>query len=214
MRIARKLALITLSTLVAAPLLALPEGVVQGTVDCGKRCHKILVYLDGVEGSFNGDNVVVSFDQEGKVFVPHILPIVKGTTVRIFNSDPFLHNVHAYDGKLGLFNLGIPPKANAVDKVFKQTGSYTILCDVHPEMSAYIVVLDNPFFSTLNPDGTFEIAGVPPGNYTAVLYHPERDKQVKQVIEVGEAPTRVEFLAAKKNHKKSRRDATPSEPSN
>ena len=40
MRIARKLALITLSTLVAAPLLALPEGVVQGTVDCGKRCHK------------------------------------------------------------------------------------------------------------------------------------------------------------------------------
>ena len=141
---------------------------------------------------------MVVFDQKNKVFEPHILPIVKGTTVRILNSDPFLHNVHAFAEKGSLFNLGLPAGAGHKDWTFKKTGRHKILCDVHPEMSAYVVVLDHPFFSTVNPDGTFEIDGVPPGTYTAVLYHPERDRQSKKAIEVGEAPTRLEFVTARK----------------
>ena len=199
MRIARRLVPIALTALVAAPLVA-GEGVVQGKVSCGKRCDQIMVYLEGVEGSFNGDSAVAVFDQKNKVFIPHILPIVKGTTVRILNSDPFLHNVHAYAGKEGtLFNIGLPPNAAPNEWVFKKTGTHSILCDVHPEMSAFIVVLDNPFFSTVNADGSFEIGGVPPGSYTAVLYHPERNKQNKKAIEVGDEPTKVEFFAAKKS---------------
>lgn len=197
MRPARTLALIVLSVLVAMPLVA-DEGVIRGNVDCGKRCDKIMVYLEGVDGTFNGGSAEATFDQKNKVFIPHILPIVKGTKVSILNSDPFLHNVHAYLGKGSVFNIGLPANASPNEWVFRETGTHTILCDVHPEMSAYIVVLDNPFFSTVKPDGSFEIGGVPAGGYTAVLYHPERDQKMKQSIEVGTGPVDVAFQTKKR----------------
>ena len=199
MRIAR-LALITAFALVASPLIAgdVSQGAIQGKVDCGKHCDKVMVYLEDVDGSFTGEGVTRDFDQKGKVFLPHILPIVKGTTVRMKNSDPFLHNVHAYAGKRGLFNLGMPPNSRVIERTFEESGNHTILCDVHPEMAAYIVVLDNPFFSTVEPDGTFEIGDVPLGSHTVVLYHPARKKQMKQVVEVEGQPVQVEFLSGKK----------------
>ena len=194
MTMPHKLLIVAVALLVTTPLVAIDlQGVIQGKVNCGKRCGKIMVYLQEADGTFSGDGTVQAFDQKNKVFLPHILPIVKGTTVRMLNSDPFLHNVHAYAGKRGLFNLAMPANSAPIERTLDETGNYPILCDVHPEMSAYIVVLDNPFFTTVSPDGTFEINGVPPGTYTAVLYHPGREKRIEQVVQVGEGTAYVEF---------------------
>ena len=198
MRTSKRLILIAALTLGASPLIAIDlQGVIRGKVNCGKRCEKIMVYLEHVQGAFTGEGEVRELDQRDKVFLPHVLPIVKGAGVRLRNSDPFLHNVHAYAGKRGLFNLAMPAKSDPIERRFDQTGTHEIVCDVHPEMSAYIVVLDNPFFSTVKPDGTFEITGVPIGSYTVVLYHPQRDKRIKQEVDLSDGSAKVEFLAKK-----------------
>ncbi|MEE8367329.1 MAG: hypothetical protein V3S30_03345, partial [Thermoanaerobaculia bacterium] len=116
------------------------------------------------------------FDQKNKVFVPHLLPIVRGTTVDIKNSDPFLHNVRIYAGKNTLLNQALPFQGQVVPHVFEETGTYAVRCDAHPEMSAYIVVLENPFFSTVNEDGSYEIAGVPAGSYSLVTQNLKKKK--------------------------------------
>ncbi len=75
-----------------------------------------------------------------------------------------------------MLNLALPFQGQVVPHVFKETGTYAVRCDAHPEMSAYIVVLENPFFSTVNEDGSYEIAGVPPGSYSLVTQNFKKEK--------------------------------------
>ena len=167
-------------------------AVLKGTANCDGRCDSVVVYLEGgPSGRANGE--VVLFDQKDKVFSPHVLPILQGATVQILNSDPFLHNVHAYQGKKTFFNLALPFQGMAIDRVFAEPGVYTILCDAHPEMSAFIVVLESPLFAAPDGDGGFSIRGVPPGNYTLTRYDAEKDKTVRKRVSVGATGVTVDF---------------------
>lgn len=116
--------------------------------------------------------IPVVIDQRGKEFIPHVLPIVRGTKVAFRNSDEFLHNIHAYQRRKEAFNVAMPPvKAFTWDRIFQDVGTVTLLCDVHPEMSAHIVVLETPWFAKTAKDGTFVIRNVPPGEYTLRTWH-------------------------------------------
>ncbi len=190
---------ITLVPIVIALLAAPAAGdtdrgaVLKGTANCDGRCDSVVVYLEGGP-SGRADGEVVLFDQKDKVFSPHVLPILQGATVRLLNSDPFLHNVHAYQAKKKtFFNLALPFQGMAIDQVFAEPGVYTILCDAHPEMSAFIVVLENALFATPNEDGSYEIDGVPPGSYTLVRYDADKNKTVRKAVSVGSTGVTVDF---------------------
>ena len=122
----------------------------------------------------------IEMDQKGMLFIPHVLPVVTGTTVKFLNSDPVGHNVFSPEGK---YNLGTWPQGETKEYRYEKPGVYTQLCRVHTEMEAYVVVLDTPYFATTDKTGAFEIKNVPPGKYTLVAWS-EKLKEVKQPITV------------------------------
>jgi len=144
-------------------------GTVTGTVTAtpGKYAANVVVYVEGVKGAtFKPPAEPAVMDQRNMAFVPHVLPIVAGTTVEFKNSDNVAHNVFSPDKCAGQFNLGNWPPGESKLYTFKKAGcAATILCIVHPDMKAYVVVLQNPYFAVTGADGAFELDGVPAGTY-------------------------------------------------
>ena len=104
--------------------------------------------------------------QRGNTYRPHILPVVAGTTVTFKSDDPELHNIFARLVKRVLFTEAVLP-AGHFEKLFKEPGVVHLTCNIHKEMSAYVVVLQNGFFAIPDKNtGAFTINGLPPGSYT------------------------------------------------
>jgi len=120
--------------------------------------------------------------QMGESFIPHILPVVKGSTVRFPNQDPIFHNVFSLSGTK-TFDLGRYPKGDSRSVLFDQTGIVPVFCHLHSDMSAIILVLENPYFAVPDPDGYYRIVNVPAGQYTLVAWH-ERSEQVELQVQV------------------------------
>jgi len=133
--------LLTLAV-VALAMTATPgwAGSIEGKVTCGAICGNLLIYVEGVPGEWSGEGEVAILDQVKKTYVPHVQAILQGTAMRLKNSDPELHNVHAYQGKKTVFNVAMVPGLSFDMKRFKEPGTFVVLCDIHTEMSAYIVV--------------------------------------------------------------------------
>lgn len=164
-----------LAVLVSA---ALPGGgEIVGTLTVPKT-DQAVVYVETVTGTFRGEHA--KMDQRNKVFTPYVLPILKGTTVEFINSDELQHNVFGVGADE--FNLGNWTKGITREHTFDKLGEVTILCNVHPEMEAYILVLQNPFFAQPDSSGKFRIAGVPPGEYVVKAWY--RGKIKKQTVKV------------------------------
>ncbi len=159
------------------PSARMRAGDIEGTLGVAKP-DQALVYLELVPGSFPGEKV--KLDQQNKVFFPYVLPVVKGTTVEFHNSDNLQHNVFGVGGDE--FNLGNWTKGIVREHTFTKLGEVTILCNVHPEMEAYILVLQNPYFARPDSTGKFRIADVPPGEYVVKAWY--RGKTKKQTVRV------------------------------
>jgi len=120
--------------------------------------------------------------QLGETFIPHVLPIVKGSTVSFPNQDPIFHNVFSLSGTES-FDLGRYPKGDSRSVTFDEVGIVPVFCHLHSDMSAIILVLDNPYFAVPDPDGQYQIENIPAGTYTLVAWH-ERSEQVEQQVDV------------------------------
>jgi plastocyanin len=120
--------------------------------------------------------------QKGETFIPHVLPVVQGTTVDFPNQDPIFHNVFSLSGTKS-FDLGRYPKGESRSVTFDQTGIVPVFCHLHSNMSAIVLVLDNPFFSIPDVEGQYRIENIPAGTYTIVGWH-ERSEPVEQQVEV------------------------------
>lgn len=155
----------------------LQAGTIEGTVGA-KDKSKVVVFVEKVPGTFNGDHALM--DQQNKVFTPYVLPVVQGATVEFLNSDSLQHNVFGVGADE--FDLGNWTKGIKREHTFDKPGEVVILCNVHPEMEAYILVLENPYFAQLNDDGTFRITDVPAGNYVVKAWY--RGKTKKQKVTV------------------------------
>jgi plastocyanin len=126
----------------------------------------------------------VKIDQKGFRFLPHITVVVPGTTVRFLNNDPEPHNVYSPEGR---YNLGTWPTGETRDHVFERPGIYTQLCNIHPDMLAYVVVLETPHFALTDADGKFVVKGVPPGKYLLWAWHEKKDGLEKEItVEAGQ----------------------------
>jgi plastocyanin len=127
--------------------------------------------------------------QENETFAPHVLAITRGSTVDFPNADPFFHNVFSLSSTAS-FNLGRYPRGQTRSQPFAKPGLVKVFCDIHSHMSASILVLDHPYFTIPAVDGTYQLANVPPGQYTLIGWH-ERvgERTVAVRVEAGRTAT-------------------------
>lgn len=181
--------ILRLSVLLFSCSVVLFAGDIKGNLTAKgvKHAGDAVIYIDKIAGkTFEPPKKHARMDQKNLVFIPHVLPVVAGTTVDFLNSDDVLHNVFTPDKCAEKFNLGTWPKGQVRSYAFKQAGCTAVmLCNVHPEMEAYIVALETPYFAVSSKDGSYEIKNVPPGTYALKIWH-ERLKGPPATVEVPE----------------------------
>lgn len=153
-----------------------------------------LVYVkSGASGSYPAPAEPVLLDQQGCDYHPHMLVMQAGQAVKIRNSDDTLHNIHPKPKANEEFNIGQPRKGTeSVRKFDKPEVMIPVGCDVHPWMRAYISVLANPFFAVTKEDGTYEIKGLPAGEYEVEVLH-GKVKGTTQKVSVKDGAAKADF---------------------
>jgi plastocyanin len=182
-------------SMLAVPLIA---GEIHGKVTAkGLRdSSDAVVYIDKVPGkTFAPPSVHGRMNQKSLQFLPHVLPVVVGTTVDFLNSDSVLHNVFSPDACADRFNLGTWPQGQSKSFTFKKECFVALLCKVHPEMEGFVAVLPTSYFAVTSPNGSYEIKDVPDGTYTVKVWHPRLKPAQKSVVVKG--ATEVSFAIAK-----------------
>jgi len=168
---------------------------IEGSVKTGgAAAADAVVFIEHASGTFSPQGAA-SMDQKSMKFIPHVLPILAGTTVKFLNSDPTQHNVFSPDFEK--YNLGTWPQGQTKDYVFakcpKAPCAYVQLCRIHPEMEAYIVVLQNPFFAVTDRDGHYKIDNVPPGAYSLGVWAAKGKAPAKPIKIEAAKPLTVDF---------------------
>ncbi len=162
--------------------------------------HDFVVYIEGPVGNkpaapempatVESHHVV----QKGAVFNPHVLPIVVGTTVEWPNNDDIYHNVFSMsDTKpfdLGLYKHGEPGKRVTFDK----PGRVDAFCSIHANMHCIILVLENPYFATVDGAGHYAITNVPSGTYRLTAWHERLPRQTREITVPGDGPVKANFV--------------------
>jgi plastocyanin len=125
--------------------------------------------------------------QKMKTFMPHVLAIPAGTAVAFPNFDPIFHNAFSsFSGQV--FDVGLYPPGRSRTVMFKREGVVRVFCNIHPTMSAVIVVLNTPFFTVTDKSGRFAVAHVPPGEYKLRVYH---ERALQQTLDILQQPLHV-----------------------
>jgi plastocyanin len=134
----------------------------------------------------------VTLDQNGCQYKPHVMGIMVGQQYKILNSDGVLHNVHTLPKVNASFNKAMPPTLKEATTVFsKPEAVFTIKCDVHPWMQAFMAVFTHPFFSATGTDGKFTISGLDPGTYEITAWHERLGTQTASIT-VGASDTKTQ----------------------
>jgi plastocyanin len=179
-------------------------GDIAGKIIAKKKKYlpNTVVYVDSVKGKFKPPEQHAVMDQKNLVFIPHVLPVLAGTTVDFLNSDNVAHNVFTPDASAEKFNLGTWPtgevRSYKFEKRCDKVCDAVMLCNVHPEMESFVVIMENPYFTTVDKDGNFLIKDVPAGKYSLKVWHPNRKAESRSVVVSEDDSVNVEFELKKK----------------
>lgn len=179
-------------------------GTIKGHVTGAKAklLQDAVVYLDSVSGDFKPPEKHPVMDQRNLVFIPRVLPVLAGTTVDFLNSDDVPHNVFSPDASADKFNLGTWPKGKIRSYTFAKrcdkTCDATLLCKVHPEMEAFVAIMQNPYFAKADSAGQFTIENVPAGHYTVDVWHPKMKAAAQTIDVTKDGSVDVTFALGKK----------------
>lgn len=154
------------------------------------EASNVVVFLETtapIAASAASSSTSRKMEQVSQSFLPHVLPILKGTSVEFPNGDPIYHNVFSLS-KAASFDLGRYPRGNSRVVRFEKPGVVKVFCHIHPDMSGIILVLDNSYFTVPQAGGHYEIHEIPPGEYTVHAWH-ERARPIhrKVTIQAGRA---------------------------
>lgn len=150
-----------------------PAGALHGVVLAdGRPVEGAVVYVEVDSGETLGitvpDTVIV--DQRGLRFIPAVVAGRPGLTVEFLNSDPILHNVFSPGWSREPFDLGTYPSNTSRRHTFVRSGPHIILCHVHPEMVAYVVVVATPLHAVTDSEGGFRIENLPAGPHRVEIW--------------------------------------------
>lgn len=160
------------------------------------KLGNVFVYVkSGLEGkSFPAPTEKKELDQQGCMYHPRVFGIQVGQPLVIKNSDATLHNIHAMPAANAEFNQGQPIQNMTFDKTFdKPEIGLHFKCDVHPWMSAYANVVENPYYAVSGDDGSFTIDNLPAGTYTLEAWHEKLGTATQQVTVAAGQPVDVTF---------------------
>jgi plastocyanin len=188
---------VRLTILMLTAACAASAASLNGTIeDRALRTKTQLVFLESVPGKFAPPADPAVMNQIGNQYQPHLLPVLVGTKVSFTSLDPELHNVYARAGKKAMFNQAVLTKQK-FEKTFNEPGVVHLSCNIHKEMSADIVVLQNPFWAKTDPKtGGFQIRNVPPGKYVLRVWGEgmnDAQKARKFDVTVGGADTALKL---------------------
>jgi plastocyanin len=144
----------------------------------GKPTADVVVSLEGVSAEIAKAQVSSTkskkavMDQKEMKFIPYVLPVLVGTSVEFPNHDTVWHNVYSKGGAQD-FDLGLYPPGKTRSTTFDKPGVARILCNAHPNMEAFIVVKEHPFFSGADKGGNYRLDVVPLGKYRIQVWHPQ-----------------------------------------
>jgi plastocyanin len=140
-----------------------------------KPVQNAVIWLDAQGAPPLVQSASIVIDQRNLAFVPHVLAVRVGTSVDFPNNDRVFHNVFSFkDGKK--FDLGMYPSGvKAKPVVFDRPGLSRIFCNIHPNMAAYVVAVDTPYYTISDEHGAFTMSGVPSGTYTYHAWRPGGD---------------------------------------
>src|SRR3990167_3297330 len=146
---------------------------VRGTVNLKSEedTGKVVVYIEKADGVFIPPEKHPIMDQIDLTFVPFVLPVLIGTTVDFHNSDDVLNNIFTPSWAGHKFNLGTYPKSVVRSFTFDRLGVVALLCNIHPDMEGYILVLQNTYFTIPDKEGRYQIKDIPPGIYDLRMWY-------------------------------------------
>ena len=159
-------------------------GMTETVIAEGGNLANVFVYVkEGLgDRTFPVPAESATVDQHGCHYMPHVLGVMVGQTVKILNSDPTTHNIHPSPKNNKEWNESQAPKGAPLEKTFaREEIMLPVKCNQHPWMKMYISVVKNPFFSVSAKDGKFTISGLPPGKYTIAAVHETLGEQTMQV---------------------------------
>ena len=166
------------------------ETIVTGA---NRGLKNVIVFLkDAPKATFILQTPAV-LDQVKCVYVPHVVAVQTGQTLRLKSSDNTLHNVHLKAQVNPDVNYGFPAPGEKDIQLSSAEAPFAVKCDVHPWMSAWIGVFDHPWFAVTGDDGTFTIEHVPPGKYTLVAWQEVLPEQEQPIGVSGTAATEADF---------------------
>jgi hypothetical protein len=178
-----------------------PNAVADDVVVNDGKLENVLVYVkDGPSTKFSYDvpTEQVPLDQNGCQYRPHIIGVRAKEDLKITTSDATTHNIHPQPKNNKEWNESQPANGAPLIKSFARAEIIPVKCNQHPWMKAYIGVFDSPFYAVTGKDGSYEIKGLPPGEYTIEFWHEKLGTQT-QKVKVGEKETKsvdMSFKAA------------------
>ena len=165
-------------------------------VNDNKTLQYVFVYVkEGLgDKTFAAPAEAVVLDQKGCLYTPHMIGVQTGQMVKIHNSDPTTHNIHPVPANNREWNTSMSPGGSPLERTFaREEVMIPVKCNVHPWMKSYIGVLKHPFFAITGKDGSFEIKGLPPGEYTIEAWHEKLAPMTQKVTVAAKDSKAVDF---------------------
>jgi len=176
----------------AAAWLAAPVAVqaqVSGRVTITEAGGKLaadvgnaVVWLEGRGPRARPERVEMTLD--GRSFRPRVVAVPVGSTVVFPNRDPFNHNVFSLSSPND-FDLGLYGRGRSGEQRFLYPGLVRVYCNIHPQMSGFVLVMDNAYFAQPAADGSWVIPRVRPGHYVLHVWF-ERAPEARREVDVPE----------------------------
>ncbi len=172
-------------TLLATPALA---GVVTGRVEVIEKGRPLadlsdtVIFIEGLKARPQAAAATATVRMKGKAFAPRVVAVPVGATVHFPNDDNILHNVFSVS-RPNAFDLKLYKRPKSGSVTLQHPGAVRVYCNIHPQMSAIVLVQESPFFTMAAADGTFVLEGVPPGRHTVKVWH-ERGGEARTEVTV------------------------------